>query len=133
MKDLNDIALPSELHYAESHEWIAAAAPFRIGVTDFAQDALGDITFVELPDAGKTFAKGEEFGSLESIKSVSAVYLPAAGKIIAVNPLLADDPGLVNRDPYGDGWLVEIEPSDPAASSALLPADRYLAHLKEQA
>ncbi len=133
MKDLSEVNLPSNLQYMESHEWIATSAPYRVGVSDFAQDQLGDLTFVELPEQGATFAKGSEFGSLESIKSVSSIYLPVDGKITAVNTALQDDPGLVNRDPYGEGWLVEIEPVDPAAIGNLLSADAYMAQLKEQA
>lgn len=129
MKDLDEIAIPANLKYAKDHEWITAAAPFRVGVSDFAQDQLGDITFAELPETGRTVAKGEEFGSLESIKSVSSLYSPVAGKVTAVNGALQDDPGLVNRDPYGEGWLIELDPLPAADFAGLMEADAYKAFL----
>lgn len=133
MKDLNELNLPSALKYAKDHEWVAPTAPHRVGVSDFAQDQLGDLTYVELPQVGQEVAMGGEFGSLESIKSVSTLYLPVAGKILAVNEALQDDPGLVNRDPYGDGWLVEIEPSDKSQFDALMDGTVYKSHLEENA
>ena len=133
MKGLDEIAIPAELRYAKDHEYVSSDAPHRVGVSDFAQDALGDLTFVELPDVGKTFAAGAEFGSLESIKSVSSLFLPVSGKVIAVNSALADDPGLVNREPYGEGWLIEIELSNPAELDALMDAEAYRTHLHSEA
>ena len=133
MKELRELSLPGDLKYTESHEWISPKAPYRVGVSDFAQDRLGDITFAEMPEVGASFGAGGEFGSLESIKSASAVYLPVAGRVAAVNEALRDDPGLVNRDPYGEGWLLEIDPAVPAAFDSLMPAERYLRHLEEKA
>jgi glycine cleavage system H protein len=134
MKAIDDISIPDELRYAKDHEWLAPAAPFRVGVSDFAQDQLGDITYVELPAAGASFAAGQEFGSLESIKSVSSLYLPVDGKVTAVNEALRDDPGLVNRDPYGGGWLIEIAPANPGQIAAgLLDAAAYRRLLGETA
>lgn len=133
MKKLEEISVPAGLRYAKEHEWLSPAAPFRVGVSDFAQDRLGDITYVELPEQGSDFQAGQEFGSLESIKSVSALYLPTAGRILAVNESLRDDPGLVNRDPYGEGWIVEIQPVDPGQAANLLDADAYRRHLGDQA
>ena len=133
MKGLDEIAIPVELKYAKDHEYVSSSAPHRVGVSDFAQDALGDLTFVELPDVGKTFAAGAEFGSLESIKSVSSLFLPVSGKVVAVNSALADDPGLVNREPYGEGWLIEIELSNPAELDALMDAEAYRTHLQSEA
>ncbi len=130
MKDIKDLNLPEGLKYDVEHEWIATAAPFRIGVSDFAQDALGDLTYVELPEVGATFAKGDEFGTLESTKSVSPLFLPVAGEITAVNEKLNDDPGLVNSDPYGEGWIVEITPSDAAQLETLMDVAAYRKHLE---
>ncbi len=125
MKSLDELIFAQDRKYAKDHEWLMTAAPFRIGVSDFAQDQLGDLTYVEFPETGRELKAGEEFGSLESIKSVSAVFLPVAGKIIAVNEALRDDPGLVNRDPFGEGWLVEIDPSDMTQADALMDAEAY--------
>lgn len=133
MKGLDELAVPAELKYAKDHEWVSPKKPHRIGVSDFAQDQLGDLTFVELPEVGKTLAAGAEFGSLESIKSVSSLFAPVSGKVLAVNQALADDPGLVNRDPYGEGWLVEVEPANPAEFAALMDAAAYKSHIKEEA
>ena len=133
MKDMNELDIPAGLKYAKDHEWVAPNAPHRVGVSDFAQDQLGDLTYVELPQVGQEVALGGEFGSLESIKSVSTLYLPVAGKIVAVNEALQDDPGLINRDPYGDGWLVEIEPADKSQFDALMDGATYKKHLEENA
>jgi glycine cleavage system H protein len=130
MKDINELNLPGNLRYDAEHEWVSLAAPCRVGVSDYAQDALGDLTYVELPDVGARFAKGDEFGTLESTKSVSPLFLPLDGTITAVNEALADDPGLVNSDPYGKGWIVEIEPSDLAQGNALMDAAAYKKHLE---
>ncbi len=131
MKAFEELNIPGNLKYAKDHEWIATAAPYRVGISDFAQDQLGDLTYVELPEVGADIGVGGEFGSLESIKSVSTLFMPVAGKIVAVNEALQDDPGLVNREPYGDGWLVEIAPADAAGFDNLMDADTYLQHLKD--
>ncbi len=123
-----DTSIPSELRYTNEHEWISTSAPWRIGVSDYAQNALGDLTYVELPSVGDTFEKGEEFGTLESTKSVSPLYMPVSGTIKAVNEALADAPELVNQSPYGDGWIVEIESAD--GLDVLLDADGYKALLE---
>ena len=120
--------IPAELRYSEDHEWISTSAPWKIGVSDYAQNALGDLTYVELPSVGDTFEKGEEFGTLESTKSVSPLYMPVSGTIKAVNEALADAPELVNQSPYGDGWIVEIESAD--GLDVLLDADGYKALLE---
>lgn len=130
MKELSQLNLPANLKYDAEHEWVATAAPYRVGVSDFAQDALGDLTYVELPEVGASFSKGEEFGTLESTKSVSPLFLPVSGTIAAVNEALEDDPGLVNTDPYGKGWIVEIELSDPAQLDELMSAADYMKHLE---
>ena len=111
--------IPAELRYSEDHEWISTSAPWKIGVSDYAQNALGDLTYVELPSVGDTFEKGQEFGTLESTKSVSPLFMPVAG---------TDAPEKVNQDPYGEGWLIEIESAEGV--SELLDAAAYKAHLE---
>ena len=115
-----------DLHYTSDHEWVAGGSPsVRVGITDFAQDALGDIVFVQLPEPGSAVTAGEALGEVESTKSVSEIYAPVSGTVAARNDRLADEPELINSDPYGDGWLVEITPADGAAAEALLDADAY--------
>jgi glycine cleavage system H protein len=114
------------LRYTAEHEWVADGdASVRVGITDFAQDALGDIVYVQLPELGAEVAAGDAFGEVESTKSVSEIYAPVSGVVTARNEALADSPDLINTDPYGDGWLVEIRPADPAAVGQLLDADGY--------
>ena len=124
--------IPEDLRYTDKHEWITTAAgTARIGITDFAQDALGDIVYVDLPEAGTAVTAGEPFGEVESTKSASEVYSPVAGTVVARNQSLGDAPELINSDPYGQGWLIEIEVADPASVGALLDAAAY-ATLTEQ-
>ena len=123
-----DTNIPSDLRYTDEHEWISTSAPWRIGGSDYAQNALGDLTYVELPSVGDTFEKGEEFGTLESTKSVSPLYMPVSGTIKAVNEALADAPELVNQSPYGEGWIVEIESAEGV--DTLLDAAGYKALLE---
>jgi len=105
--------VPDDCQYLESHEWVRETdGTARIGVSTFAQDELGDVVFVELPGEGEDLAAGEDFGVVESIKAVSDVYAPVSGTVTAVNDDLVDQPELVNEDPYGDGWLIEVELSD---------------------
>ena len=129
MKDPADLHIPDTVRYDAEHEWISLKAPYRIGVSDFAQDQLGDITYVELPSVGAELAKGGEFGSLESIKSVSSLYAPADCAVAAVNSALEDEPGLVNTDPYGKGWLIEVTLKAPSQLDALMDAAAYKKHL----
>ncbi|MFC4987567.1 MULTISPECIES: glycine cleavage system protein GcvH [Saliphagus] len=117
---------PTDRRYLESHEWAAPAEAdgrVRIGITDFAQDELGDVVFVELPDEGETIEAGEEFGVIESIKAVSDLYAPVSGEVVAVNETLFDSPELVNDDPFGEGWMLEVETE--AESDDLLSAEEY--------
>ena len=120
---------PEDLKYTDEHEWVKtpgeSAGSVRIGITDYAQDQLGDIVYVQLPDVGSTVAAGDSVGELESTKSVSEVYSPLAGEIVAVNDALSDTPELVNSDDYGDGWLFEMVPADSASVDALLDAAGY--------
>lgn len=127
--------IPSDLRYTSEHEWVAprpGSPAVRVGITDFAQDALGDIVFVQLPDAGTAVRAGEAFGEVESTKSVSEIYAPVSGTVVARNDQLADEPELINSDPYGAGWLIEIEPADGSDLSGLLDAAAYTT-LTEQA
>jgi glycine cleavage system H protein len=116
--------VPSDRRYLESHEWTTTDDPIRIGISAFAQDELGDVVFVELPDVGESVTAGETFGVVESIKAVSDLYAPISGEVTAVNEDLFNAPELVNEDPYGDGWMLEIDPDD-AAFEDLLSADEY--------
>lgn len=119
--------IPEDLRYTAEHEWVAAGdgGAVRVGITHFAQDALGDIVFVQLPDEGAVVAAGEPLGEIESTKSVSELYAPVSGTVAARNEALADTPEVINTDPYGAGWLVEITPDDPAAVEGLLTAGGY--------
>ncbi|WP_433204718.1 glycine cleavage system protein GcvH [Dactylosporangium sp. CS-047395] len=119
--------IPEDLRYTAEHEWLAPAGEgtFRVGITHYAQDSLGDIVFVQLPEAGAAFDSGGSLGEVESTKSVSEIYAPVAGRVTAVNPALEGSPELINTDPYGEGWLVEIEATDPAAVDGLLDAKAY--------
>ena len=119
--------IPEDLRYTAEHEWVAGASggPVRVGITHFAQDALGDIVYVQLPDPGTAVTSGEAFGEVESTKSVSEIYAPLTGTVVARNDKLAEEPEVINTDPYGEGWLVEIEPADPAAVEGLLTASAY--------
>ncbi len=118
---------PEELKYATSHEWVKAdeEGNVTVGITDHAQDLLGDIVFVELPEVGSLVAATDEAGVVESVKAASDVYAPVAGEIIEVNEKLNDSPELVNSDPYGDGWFFKIKMSDSADLDNLLAADEY--------
>jgi glycine cleavage system H protein len=116
---------PDDLRYAPTHEWIRNGDPATLGITHFAQEELGDLVFVELPQVGRTLAAGESFGSLESVKTVSEVYAPAAGEVVEVNTALNDQPELVNSDPYGEGWLIKLRLSNPAELDNLLDAQGY--------
>ena len=119
---------PEDLHYTKDHEWVRTEGDgetLRVGVTDYAQDALGDIVFVTLPEAGSHITEGEACGEIESTKSVSDVYAPVTGTVTERNEALDASPELVNSDPYGEGWLFEIVPSDAAAVEALMDAEAY--------
>ncbi|MDZ7677319.1 MAG: glycine cleavage system protein GcvH [Acidimicrobiales bacterium] len=118
--------IPDDLRYSTDHEWVRVEdGRLRLGITDYAQDALGDVVFVELPDTGRSVTAGESFSEVESTKSVSDIYAPVAGTIAEVNADLGDHPERLNDDPYGDGWIAVIEPADPAAVDDLLDAAAY--------
>ena len=132
MKKIEAIQLPEELRYSPEHEWVRSEAEglLRVGITDYAQDQLGDVVYVELPAVGARFAAGAIFATVESVKSVSECYLPLAGEVIAVNDPLADDPVRINQSPYGEGWMILLKPDDPDAVAVLLTAAAYRAGLK---
>jgi len=131
MKDIKDVILPDDIRYAESHEWAKPEGDnVKVGINDYAQDQLGDIVFVEMPDVGETFDKGAEFGTVESVKAVSELYLPVGGEIVAVNGALEDSPELINNTPYSDGWMIEVKPDDSAQLDSLMTKDAYLSSLK---
>jgi glycine cleavage system H protein len=120
--------IPEDLHYTSDHEWVASGSPaLKVGITDFAQDSLGDIVYVQLPEPGASVQAGQSFGEVESTKSVSEIYAPVTGTVSARNDRLADEPELINSDPYGAGWLVEITPGDGTDLSGLLDAAAYTA------
>jgi len=129
--------IPSDLHYTAEHEWVRRSGDdvARVGITDFAQSALGDVVFVQLPDIGAELTAGESFGEVESTKSVSDLYAPVSGTVSAVNTELEGSPQLVNSDPYGAGWLLDVQVSDAAelesAISSLLDAEAYRGTLTE--
>jgi glycine cleavage system H protein len=121
---------PAELLYSKSHEWVkVTGGEALIGITDHAQEALNDIVYVELPKKGESFEQEAEFGVVESVKSVSDLYMPVAGTVLDVNTSLDESPETLNEDPYGKGWLIKVKLKDPAQTKALLSAQGYLATL----
>lgn len=120
--------VPDNMFYTEEHEYVLREGDeIVVGITDYAQGELSDIVFVELPEVGASFTKTEPFGTIEAVKAVSELYTPAGGEVVAVNESLADDPAVVNRDPYGDGWMVRLRLNDPAELDELLSPDAYKA------
>ena len=118
--------MPDDLRYSSDHEWVRAeGATVRVGITDYAQDALGDVVYVEVPEVGAEVGAGDKVSEVESTKSVSDIYAPVAGKVVEVNDELANAPERLNDDPYGDGWICVIEPSDAGAVDGLLDAAAY--------
>jgi glycine cleavage system H protein len=118
--------VPDDLRFTKDHEWARLEGRrVRVGITDYAQDALGDVVFVQLPEPGVTFAEGDSLSEVESTKSVSDIYAPLSGTVAEVNTELVDSPQRLNEDPYGEGWICLIEPTDPDSYNALLDADAY--------
>jgi len=131
MKEINDLNLPEDLKYSKDHEWAKLSdGVITIGINDYAQDQLGEIVFVELPEAGDTFEKDDEFGSVESVKAVSEIYMPVAGEITEINEALEDAPELVNESCYDDGWIIKVKPDDISEFEALLDKGAYIDMLK---
>lgn len=122
------MSIPEALRYSSDHEWISVeGSKIRMGITDYAQDALGDVVYVQVPTVGASVAAGDTMSEVESTKSVSDIYAPVTGTIVAVNDALADQPETINSDPYGAGWICEIELADPSQLDGLLDASGYRA------
>ena len=118
--------VPADLLYTKDHEWLRIEGDFGfVGITDFAQGELGDIVFLEIETLGETLKKEEVFGTIEAVKTVSDMFMPVGGEIVEVNPALEESPDVVNKDPYGKGWLIKIKISDPAETETLLSAEKY--------
>lgn len=131
MKEIDELNFPEDLSYAEDHEWVQTDGDtVKIGISDYAQDQLGDIVFVELPEVGDTLSKGDEFGTVESVKAVSELYIPISGELTGLNKSLEDAPEVVNTDPYDDGWMIEVQPSNPQELDDLLDRNAYIEMLK---
>ncbi len=123
---------PSNVKYTSEHEWIRLEGEIAyVGITDYAQDQLGDIVFVDIPTEGETLEKGETFGTIEVVKTVSDLFLPIGGEVLEINPALEENPELVNKDPYGEGWLIKIKPTDVSEMDDLLDAEAYKQTINE--
>lgn len=126
--------IPEGLRYSEEHEWVRETeveGEVLVGITDYAQSELGDVVFVELPEAGDGFDRMEVFGTIEAVKAVSELYCPLAGEVVETNGILDEDPALVNSDPYGEGWMIRLEVQDPSQLDDLLSAAGYRKHIEE--
>lgn len=131
MKEISELNFPDDLKYAEDHEWSRMENDeATIGICDYAQDQLGDVVFVELPEVGDTFDRGQEFGTVESVKAVSELIIPLSGEVTAVNANLEDTPELVNSEPYAGGWMLKIKLANPGELDDLMTKDAYLEMLK---
>jgi glycine cleavage system H protein len=126
-------SFPTDLRYTTDHEWLRAqGTSWRVGITQFAVDALGDITLVDLPKEGDLVTKGQRFGTIESVKSVSDLYAPVSGRVIAINTALKDSPESVNTEPYGKGWMIDLEPTEKSELDELLSPEAYTTHVSAQ-
>lgn len=131
--DIENLKLPDELKYSETSEWTKIEGDSaRVGITDFAQHELTDIVYVEVPDVGTEVTKGEEFGVVESVKAAADFYAPVTGEVVEVNEQLNDSPDLLNKDPYGEGWMVVIKISVPSELDSLLSKEQYVEHIKKE-
>ncbi len=131
MKEIDALKFPDDIRYSQDHEWARKEGDFyTVGISDFAQDQLGDIVFVELPEVGSDFEKGQEFGTVESVKAVSELFMPVAGEVMAINSKLEDSPELVNNDPYVAGWMIKVKAANPGDFDQLMDREAYLVHLK---
>jgi len=127
------VEIPEVLKYTKEHEWARVEDDIVIiGITDYAQDALGEIIYIELPSEGDEVTKGETFGALESTKSVSDLYAPISGEVVEVNEALLDSPEAINEDPYGEGWMVKVKPYDPSELEDLMDSDEYTEFIEKQ-
>ena len=131
MKEINELNLPEDVRYTKDHEWARKEKDFfSIGINDYAQDQLGEIVFVELPEKGSSFSRGDEFGAVESVKAVSEIYMPISGEIVETNEKLADAPELVNSSCYDEGWIIRIKSLDLSEFDLLMDKEAYLKMLK---
>lgn len=131
MKEIDELNLPENLRYTKDHEWARAdSGKVVVGLSDYAQDQLGDIVFVEMPQPGDTFGKGDEFGTVESVKAVAELYMPVGGEVLAVNNTLDDAPESVNQAPYEGGWIIEVKPDDSSELDELMHQADYVSMLK---
>lgn len=131
MKEISELNFPDDLKYTEDHEWSKLEnGEVTIGICDYAQDQLGDVVFVELPQVGDAFDKGQEFGTVESVKAVSELFIPLGGEVTAVNENLEDTPELVNNEPYTNGWMIKLKLADASELDGLMTKDAYLDMLK---
>ena len=132
MKELSELTFLEDVRYSKEHEWVLVEGDtVKVGISDFAQDQLGDVVFVELPQAGDSFEAGEVFGTVESVKTLSELYMPMSGEIVLVNSTLEESPEFINEKPYEDGWLVAIKPDDMAEFDNLLSHEDYKGFLEE--
>ena len=126
-------SFPTKLRYTPDHEWLEAkGSSWRVGITQFAVDQLGDITLVDLPKEGDLVTKGQRFGTIESVKSVSDLYAPVSGKVTAINDALKDSPEHVNSEPYGKGWMIELEPTEKVELDELMSSEAYTSHVASE-
>ena len=124
--------IPAELKYSNDHEWCRVEGEYAyIGITDFAQSELGDIVYVDVQTEGETLAAGDIFGTIEAVKTVSDAFIPVSGEVVGVNPAIDADPALVNKDPYGEGWMIKVKMSAPEEVDTLLSADDYTAFIEK--
>lgn len=131
MKEISEMTFPEKLRYSKEHEWVQADADvIRIGISDYAQAQLGDIVFIELPAVGAMFSAGEEFGTVESVKAASELFMPIDCEVLKVNPKLEDYPEIVNATPYDEGWMIEVKAGNPSQIDALMTGDQYRDMLK---
>jgi glycine cleavage system H protein len=131
MKEISELQFRDDFFYSKDHEWAKSEGDkVRLGISDYAQDQLGDIVFVELPLIGSRLTKGEQFGTIESVKTVSELYMPLGGEILSVNNAMEGSPELINTEPYESGWMIEIKPSDPGELKGLMNREAYLGFLK---
>ena len=132
MKEINELKLPADRRYSSEHEWaLEQGGVIRVGIDDYAQDRLGEVVFVELPEVGTTVSRGDTLSSVESVKAVSEIYCPVSGEITAVNGALEDAPELINTDCYAEGWIAEIKPANADELGELLDSDAYRATLED--
>ena len=132
MKEISELNIPHNVRYTKDHEWARLEdGIFIVGISDYAQDQLGDIVFIELPAVGTSFIQGQEFGTIESVKVVSELYMPVGGEVLEVNPELHSAPELVNADPYGRGWMIKVKAADTSEYERLMSHDAYIALLNQ--